>query len=132
MEKGAKYFLFAVAALFGYSLWRKSEAGKKIETVFSKFRILKPSGFSLPVIQIIFDIQNPSSQQIAVNSLVGSIFVNGKYLANVTNFQKINVPANNQVQLPINVKVGIIDTIQNVIRLMQSHAGVKVTFKGNV
>ena len=132
MGKGLKIFLLAVGGLFAFSLIRKAQAGKNLQVIFRTLRVLKPTGIALPTIQAIFTIQNPSSQQITINSLVGELLLNGKLLSNLSNFEKIIVPGNNQVDLPINIRIGLIDVISNVISLLKQKGKVTAQFEGNV
>lgn len=132
MERNTKFLLFGVAGLYVYSLFSKAGAGKNIEVVFKTIKVLKPSGISLPTIQAIFSLQNPSSQSITINSLVGSLSVNGKYLANLTSFQKLTIPKNGQIDLPININAGLIDVIKTVVSLLKSKSTITANFDGNV
>lgn len=58
--------------------------------------------------------------------------MNGIELSNVTSFNKIVIPANNEIDLPINIKTGIIAVIKNVINLLKAKQKIQVTFAGNV
>lgn len=133
MGKNGKFFLIGIAGLFIYSLVKKAAAGQKINTFFKGIKVLKPSGFALPKIQAIFLLQNPSSQQIEINSLVGSLAVNGKFLSNLTNFKKIIVPGNSQVELPITVSTGLLDAVTTIVALLKDKSkNVTASFDGNV
>lgn len=132
MGKNLKYFAFAVLALLGYSYIAKANAGKKIKVNFHTLKLLASSGLNLPTIQAIFSLQNPTSQQITINSLVGTIYVNGQELSNVTSFSKITIPGNNEIFLPINIKTGIISAVKNVIALLKKKNKITVSFKGTV
>lgn len=133
MGKGFNILALGLLALVGWSFINKANAGKKILVNFRTLKLLSTSGFSLPTIQAIFTLQNPTSQQIQINSLVGSLFVNGKHLSNISSFQKITVPGNNEIDLPINIKTGIVDAVRNVVSLLKNKKQkLSVTFEGNV
>lgn len=130
--KPGKLLLFGVVGLFVYSLIAKAQAGKKLNVMFRTLRILKPSGLNLPTIQAIFSLQNPSSQQIILKSIVGDLYLNGKHLSNVSDFKQITIPANNEIDLPINIKIGLFDVLSNIKNLINSKKKFAVSFEGNV
>jgi len=130
--KPGKILLFGVVGLFVYSLFAKAQAGKKLNVMFRTLRILKPSGLSLPTIQAIFSLQNPSSQQIILKSIVGDLYLNNKHLSNVSDFKQITIPANNEIDLPINIKIGLLDVLSNIKNLINSKKKFAVSFEGNV
>lgn len=133
MGKGINIFIVGLLALVGWSYISKANAGKKIQVAFRTLKLLSTKGFSLPTIQAVFTLQNPSSQQIQINSLVGSLFVNGQHLSNISSFEKITIPANNEIDYAINIKTGIIDVVKNVISILKmKNKKFTVTFDGNI
>lgn len=105
----------------------KKRAGEKLNTVFSKLK------FGSGKLQLIFLLQNPSSTSIVLNSLVGDLYINGKAISNLTSFQKITIPPNNQVELPITVKPSLTDLVTFLIGLFKNKSkNIEAEFRGNV
>lgn len=121
-----KNILLALAAIGVYYFVSKENAGEKLNVLFKKIGI---SGGSL---YCYFNVQNPSSTQINVNSLVGDLAVNGKYLSNISSFDKVAITPNSQVELKVKVSISIIDVIRNISALINSGGKITAIFKGNV
>lgn len=79
---------------------------------FSKSRLVKSAKFSFEKlsfdikkrkVNIVLGILNPTSSTATVNSIVGTLSVNGKDVANIENYTKIAVKPKNKSLLPLTI-----------------------------
>lgn len=127
-----KYLLWGVGILGTYYAFTKITASKKINVVFKKFGIGKASGFSLPPILAVFTLQNPTSTQVTINSIVGDIYVNGEDVANVTEFNKLIIKGNSQNDLTVNVHVGVLSAAKLLLNYFNTGRKINANFQGTV
>ena len=112
--KNAIYWLAGGAAAL-YILARYS-FGKKAVFIIDT---LKTGGTVLqPTLKIGFIVQNPTNQRIIVRSIVGSLTVNNKFLANVSSFGDQIIQPNSESGITVTTRpsvLGVFNTVKTLI-----------------
>jgi len=112
--KNAIYWLAGGAAAL-YILARYS-FGKKAVFIIDT---LKTGGTVLqPTLKIGFVVQNPTNQRIIVRSIVGSLTVNNKFLANVSSFGDQIIQPNSESGITVTTRpsvLGVFNTVKTLI-----------------
>lgn len=108
--------------------------GKKTFARASKilFRGIKFTGTGLKrKLQLNFGIQNPTNNRSTINSITGSVSVNGKEIANFSNFTPIQIKPNQETNLPLTASLS-----QGIISLLLTKGwlkgGVRYSIVGNM
>lgn len=137
MKNYGKYLLGAlvVGALYYFAKLKKTADVIKVN--LANVKLKKGSGLSLPTIVMSFDIQNPTNNPVNVKGVVGDVYINGQYVANVSNLNQVKIPANGSTIYSVDVKAGISDTISTLISLLKKKKageskGVTITANLNV
>lgn len=87
-------------------------------------RGIRPSGSPLaPVINLDMGVQNPTNQEITIKSITGSIYVNDKYLANVSAFGDQKIGANQESILKLSARPSAIGVFQSIRELLTTPIG---------
>lgn len=111
MAKNSNFplLLIAVVAIFYFS--RLGVAATNLKVNLRNISIKKSGGLNLPRILLDFTIQNVTNQPIFFRSLVGDIFINGSYFANISNFNQIQITPRSAVNYPVEVQINFLDFI---------------------
>lgn len=105
-----KYFPFLLGGgLIAYYFYQLKSAGDNIKVNLASVGITKGKGLSLPYVLLKFNIQNITNAIIDVNGIVGDIYINGQYFANVSNLNKVIVPRKGSIIYEVKVQAGILD-----------------------
>lgn len=83
-------------------------------------------------VRINVGIQNPTSSSLDFNSLVGSVYLNGEYLANVNSFQPVTILPNAQTNIQIIAYVSTLSMAGELIDWLKTPSGVITSLKGTV
>lgn len=101
----------------GYYFYRKVGASKNIKAIL---RGVKFGGnFLSPKIYVQLGIQNPTSVTVKINSFVGKLTSNNKTIADISSFQKLDIPGNSESLLNIQLEpfaIGIFSEIKRLIK----------------
>ena len=93
---------------------------------------VRPGGTLLaPVINIQLLVQNPTNQEIVIKSIVGTLTVGGKFLANISCFGDQKILGNSQSLLNITARpsaIGVFNTLRQLIT--QPIPGTQIVFSG--
>ena len=74
--------------------------------------------------KIVLVVQNPSNVSILLNSMAGTVTVNGTNVGNISNFQGgVQIPANQQVAVNVFVALNLGALISSVYTALTSPAG---------
>ena len=119
MTNTTKYLLGAAAVAAAYYFFRLKRAGENIKVNLANVSIRKGSGLSLPTIKIDFEVQNPTNMPVSLKGVVGDVYINGQYLANVSNLSNIQIKPNASTIYSVDVKAGLTDAISTVINLLK-------------
>lgn len=126
LKKAIFWVVGGAAAL--YFLARYSFSKKAIFLL----RSVKPSGTILqPTITVEIAVQNPTNQRITLKSISGSIFVNDKYLANVSSFGDQIIAGNSESIVKVTARPSGLGVFQSVRELLTQPIGtIQVRFSG--
>jgi len=113
--KGKSLIAFGIAAAAAIYLYSKNRLVQSAKFSFEKlsFDIQKRK------VNIVLGILNPTSTTATVNSIVGTLIINGKEVANVENYTKIAVKPKNKSLLPLTITpsaMGIFQLIKDFIK----------------
>ena len=126
LKKAIFWVVGGAAAL--YFLARYSFSQKAIFLL----RSVKPSGTILqPTVTVEIAVQNPTNQRITLKSISGSIFVNDKYLANVSSFGDQIITGNSESIVKVTARPSGLGVFQSVRELLTQPIGtIQVRFSG--
>lgn len=139
MEKPAKLLLFGAIGFLAYSFIAKKNAASRLQFYVSKVA-LRFSGIT-PILDIILAVQNPTQQNLKVGSILGELYINGNYAANISGFQLTDIKSFGVSYFPISARLsisGVVSQIIDIINGLSSGAGIQslanqvLTFKGTV
>lgn len=128
--KAGEWILIGIGAFVVWNLTGLARAANVLQVVFKGVSV---SG--LTSLKITLTIQNPSNATLQINSMVGTITVNGNELGNISTFNQVTVLPNSQQDVIIDLGIGILDlpaVIQNVIQQPLQSYDVSVTGTANV
>lgn len=78
-------------------------------------RNVKPSGtITQPTVTVEIAVQNPTNQRITVKSIVGSLYVEGKYLANMSSFGDQVITGNSESILKLTARPSALGVFQSI------------------
>lgn len=88
----------------------------------------------VPTMTLSIAVQNTSSQSLTINSMAGSLYINGEYAANVSSFQQLTIPANTEQVYKINLRLSITGVINSVIDIVSGKSSdtANIRFAGTV
>lgn len=126
LKKAIFWVVGGAAAL--YFLARYSFSQKAIFLL----RSVKPSGTILqPTVTVEIAVQNPTNQRITLKSISGSVFVNDKYLANVSSFGDQIITGNSESIVKVTARPSGLGVFQSVRELLTQPIGtIQVRFSG--
>ena len=96
-------------------------------------RGIKPTGTILqPTITVEIAVQNPTNQRITLKSISGSVFVNDKYLANVSSFGDQIITGNSESIVKVTARPSGVGVFQSIRQLLTQPIGtIQVRFSGS-
>ncbi|MES2427626.1 MAG: hypothetical protein V4560_11675 [Bacteroidota bacterium] len=109
MKTGTTLLLCAGGVLAVYYSKLLRAAGV-VDIVFSGVQL---QGITDYVISLMF--QNVSNATIVVNSVAGTVYVNGNTLASISDFDQVSIPPNSQQEVKFHVNPSLL-TLPGVIR----------------
>lgn len=133
IKKYWPYFLGAGALLYYFSRLKRTAENVKVN--LANVSLKKGSGLSLPIIKMDFEIVNPTNTAINVNGVVGDAYVNGQFLATISNLNKVTIPQYGVTIYSVEVKAGAIDAFTAFLNLVKKGAktkGIRLTANLNV
>ena len=115
------------AALYFLARYRFSQKANFI------LQSVRPGGSILsPVVNVKMLVQNPTNQKIVIKSIVGTLSVGGKFLANISSFGDQTITANSESTLSITARpsaIGVFNTLRQLIT--QPIPGTQIVFSGS-
>lgn len=116
-----------------YGIWYLSQLGLATATVQVVFDGI--SVVALTKLKVRLRIQNISNVAIRVNSMTGNVFLDSydQPLGAISYFDKLEIPANGEAALNVDLSLSLLDLPSNIANLIES-GGTPVTFHvvGNV
>lgn len=133
-----KYLLIGLAAYVGIRIFSKKTAAERLNYYVQKVS-LRFSGFT-PILDVILAIQNPTGTTLNVGSIVGDLYINDNYVANISGFQLTQIKPMAATLFPLSARLsisGVIGEAKDIIdALMVGNANVLLNqtlkFNGNV
>ena len=115
------------AALYFIARYRFSQKANFI------LQSVRPGGSILsPVVNVKMLVQNPTNQKIVIKSIVGTLSVGGKFLADVSSFGDQKITPNSESTLSITARpsaIGVFNTFRQLIT--QPIPGTQIVFSGS-
>ena len=104
--------ILAVGAAAFYYFKKLKIAGDNLKVNLKTISLSKKSsGLSLPKIILTFEIQNITNSSLNINGLVGDIYINGTYLANVSNLKAMAILPNSALNYPVEIQATFLDAV---------------------
>lgn len=125
-------FIIAGAGLILFYFLSKAKAGKSLKINFYDISFGSGSGFNVPDLFVRFQIINPSSTAITIDSIVGDLYINDDNFATISNIEKFTIPAKQTILYKVKVQIGILNAVTSLYTLFKNKQKMKVTFNGNV
>jgi len=109
MQKTNYFPILLVLGAAAYYFLRLKTTGENLKVNLKNISTRKSSGLSLPKIVLSFDIQNVTNFPVNLNAIVGDVFVNGSYLANINNLNKTVIMPLSSTILEVELQTSILD-----------------------
>lgn len=109
--------LVAIAGIGGWYFYQKFQLSKRLKVVFKKISL---SGGSLlsPKINVEFGVQNPTNASTTIKSIVGTLTVGSKDVADINSFQKVTITPNSETKISINAQLRTTSILQKLIDII--------------
>lgn len=90
-------------------------------------------GSPLPAV-ITFTLLNSTSYPVTINSIYGSILINGLTVATLLNsaITATTIPANGSVDIPVSITISISNAVEEIANSIISKTGMTTTFDGYI
>jgi hypothetical protein len=136
--KATNAILIGLSAFIAVKLFGKTRAADKLD--FFPKKVSLRLEFLTPVLDFIVGIQNPTNQDFTVSSIVGQLFINKSFVANVSGYQHTVIRSLSEAEFPISARLSLsgasaeISTIINSITTagLSTLRNATATFKGTV
>lgn len=108
-----KYILPIVAVGGGllYYFSKLKKTGENLKVNLKNISLSKTSGFNLPKIILTFEIQNVTNGTLSLKGIVGDIYINGSYLANVSNLNVKQILPLSVTNYNVEVQTSFLDAV---------------------
>jgi LEA14-like dessication related protein len=131
-----KYWPFLLGGgLLLYYFTKLKSASESIRVNLINLKLSRGTGLNLPTLTMIFEIVNPTNTTVNLLGIVGDVYVNNEYIANVSNLDKVEIPGNNKIIYPVDIKTSVLDAIPALLNLIKNKGtgqGVNVKASLNV
>ena len=111
-----KNFIWLAVGAVGLYFLSRYNFSQRINFVLNRIGV--KGSFFQPTIELSIGLQNPTNQRATFKSLSGSLYVNEKYVANVSSFGDQTISANSESNILINTRpsaTGVFDTVKELI-----------------
>jgi hypothetical protein len=125
-------FIIAGAGLILFYFMSKAKAGKSLKVNFHDILFGSSSGFNIPDMYVRFQIINPSSTPITIDSIVGDVIINGNSFATISNTSKFQIPAKETILYKVKVQIGLLNVATTLYDLYRNKEKFNVTFNGSI
>lgn len=106
--------LLPILALGGgllYYFSRLKKTGENLKVNLKNLSLSKSSGFNLPKIILTFEIQNVTNGTLSIKGIVGDVYVNGSYLANVSNLNVKQILPLSVTNYNVEIQTSFLDAV---------------------
>ena len=108
-------YIFPIVAIGAAAIYYFSKlkiAGENLKVNLKTISLSKKtSGLTLPKIILTFEIQNITNSSLNINGLVGDVYINGTYLANVSNLKPMAILPNSILNYPVEIQASFLDAV---------------------
>lgn len=126
--KTGTLLLVAGGVYLAYRAYELAEGTGTMQVVFKGVQVNSPLNYT-----VVLTAQNISNSPISVNSMTGNILLNGEQFASISDFTPVSVPANGQVDIPINVAPSLLSLPGDLQQLLQNGGQtLDFTVQGNI
>ncbi len=99
----------------GLALWLATRVSLGKRLIFN-FSSIQPKGKVLnPILEITIGAQNPTNQRATINSITGTLFLDGKEISNISSFRQQTIMPNAETFINIEARPGLIGIV-NIVR----------------
>lgn len=127
--KPTSIILLSIAAFFGIKMFAKTGAAQRLQFFVQKVN-LRFQDFT-PIVDIILGIQNPSGESLRIGSIVGELYINGNYAANISGFQLTDIKGLGTSFFPISARLSVSGVVNQIVDLVNGVAGDGLTALAN-
>ena len=122
-----KWWVFPILFV-AYLVYEKYKVAKKYKITFSN---LDFGDFTInePIINVIVNINNPTTTSVVVNNLTGNLYLDYKLIGNVDGFKPITIESGDTL-VKIPVTLDLINVLQ-IIQLLKK-GGYQLYFNGEI
>ena len=126
MKTGTALLLLGGGALVWYYA-NLGIAGNTVNIVFDRVNFNSIRNFD-----VILTVQNVSNATVKINSMTGTVYLNGNSLANISDFTQRTVNPNSQLSIAVNVKPDFLNLGSNIMAIISDpSAPLRFTIEGN-
>jgi LEA14-like dessication related protein len=110
--------------IVGLWLYSKAHTGTSLQFV--------PLGASWSggALQVDIGVQNPTNDTLQLNSLAGSVFVNGTIIGNVSDFTPRLITANQQTAIQLTYTPNLLGTAAAILNQVNNGGGIQIAING--
>lgn len=101
--------LIVGAAIYYFSKLKVTGDNLKVNLV--NITTKKSSGLNLPKVILVFQLQNVTNNALSLNAIVGDIYINGSYFANVSNLRPMTIQPKSTSYLDVELQTGVLDVL---------------------
>lgn len=113
-----EWIAIGVAGYFGYELWQKYEAGSNLQVNLQNVDL---SGF--PNVKVNLSVMNITSTPLTVDSIAGSLIVNGVPLGNFESSQTVTLQPNALTPYSISFNTSLLNLPNAVLQVINQLGG---------
>ena len=109
-----KKLFFPIVLIVGAAIYYFSKlkvTGDNLKVNLVNITTKKSSGLSLPKVILVFQLQNVTNNALNLNAIVGDIYINGSYFANVSNLRPMTIQPKSTSYLDVELQTGVLDVL---------------------
>lgn len=130
--KKATWWIVGGAAAIGLYFLMRGKAAKRLQVYFKDIKIGEIKGVKIPDIFARFRVINPTSTPLSVDSIAGSIYLNGNLFTDVSNLQKQSIPGNSETIHSVKVSAPGLSAFLAIYNLIKKRQDAEIEFRGTV
>lgn len=130
-----KNYFFPVVLILGAAVYYFSKlksTGENLKVNLVNITTKKSSGLSLPKVILVFQLQNVTENALNLNAIVGDIYINGSYFANVSNLRPITVQPKSNTYLDVELQTSVLDALPIIKDLIVKSGKRNLKVTGNL
>jgi LEA14-like dessication related protein len=127
----------AIVALVGVGLYALStfQKANAVQSMNLLITSVNPtfSGIT-PILDINILVQNPSDKSFVIHSMVGSVYVNDDYVANVSTFNQVTINPHAETVITLKARLSLAGLLDEIIDIINGTSGLQavIRFTGKV